>query len=226
MSFEVVVGETDLQISARRDLTDEAGDLVARARWEIEEFIRAHPRFKETLAPYDVPEDAGPLVRAMSRAGWKANVGPMAAVAGVIAEYVAKGLEPLSAEVIVENGGDIYMVGAHDRQVALWAGDSPVSGKVALEVRAALMPLAVCTSSGKVGHSLSFGAADAATVLSRDGALADAVATALANRVHSAEDVTRAVDAAKQVPGVLGVVVVFEDTLGAWGDVHLAPIGS
>jgi uncharacterized protein len=223
-TFEVVVKETDLQISASSDLTGQAEDLVAQARWQIETFINAHPRFAETWSPYEVPDDAPELVLAMAKAANLARVGPMAAVAGVVAEYVAKGLAAFSPEVVVENGGDIYLVGTTDRVVALWAGESSLTGKVGMHVHGSLMPVAVCTSSGTVGHSASLGSADAATVVSHDGALADAVATALANRVHSAEDIQRAIEACKAITGVLGLLVVVGDHLGAWGSIHLTSL--
>jgi ApbE superfamily uncharacterized protein (UPF0280 family) len=224
VSFSVCIKETDLHISAERDLTGQAEDLVVQARWEIETFAAAHPRFAEALAPYDVPESAPALVAKMAAADTRARVGPMAAVAGTIAEYVARGLAEHSANVIVENGGDDYLIGTVDRIMSIEAGDSPLSGEVGLRIPKGLQPIAVCTSSGTVGHSLSFGSADAVTVLARDGALADAVATALANRVREADDVQRAVDAAHAVPGVFGVVVIAEDKLGAWGNIHLVSL--
>jgi ApbE superfamily uncharacterized protein (UPF0280 family) len=224
VTFEVALKQTDLQISADRDLTGEAEDLIAQARWEIESYVTHHPRFAETWSPYEVDDDAPPLVRQMARAASLARVGPMAAVAGCIAEYVAKGLAPHSSEVIVENGGDIYMVGEAERMVAMWAGKSPLTGHLGLRIPGGLLPLAVCTSSGTVGHSSSLGRADAAAVLARDGALADAVATALANRVHTVEDIQRAIDATRHTHGVLGLVVVLGEHLGAWGNVHLTAL--
>jgi ApbE superfamily uncharacterized protein (UPF0280 family) len=221
--FEVAIKETDLQVCASRDLTDLAEDLVVRARWEIEKFIRAHPYFRETLTPIDVPETAPEIVRRMAEAGRIARVGPMAAVAGAIAEYVARGLAEISPEVVVENGGDIYLMGTEDRTVALWAGEFGVKG-LGITVRGGLQPVAVCTSSGRVGHSESFGAADAVTVLARNGALADAVATALANRVREPDDIGRAVEAARHIHGVLGVLATVEGHLGAWGNVHLVSL--
>lgn len=223
-TFQVVIKETDLQISATSDLTSIAEDLVAQARWQIESYITANPRFGDTWSPIDVADDAPDLVRAMARAAHLARVGPMAAVAGVVAEYVARGLLPHSPEVVVENGGDVYLIGSAERTVAMWAGESPLSGKIGLRIPGGLTPLAVCTSSGTVGHSASMGTADAATVLAHDGALADAVATALANRVHSAEDIQRAIDACQGIHGVLGLLVVIGDHLGAWGNVHLTAL--
>ncbi len=221
--FEVSVKETDLAACATSDLSDLAEDLVVRARWEIESFIRAHPYFAETMRPIDVPASAPATVRRMAEAAQFARVGPMAAVAGAIAEYVARGLAEASREVIVENGGDIYLIGEEDRVISLWAGEDGVRD-IGLAVRGGLLPVAVCTSSGTVGHSTSLGSADAVTVLARNGALADAVATALANRVHTPEDIERAIEAARHVHGVLGVLVTVEGHLGAWGNVRLVSL--
>ncbi|MDA3937140.1 MAG: UPF0280 family protein [Actinomycetota bacterium] len=221
--FEVTMKETDLQVCALTDLTDEAEDLVVQARWELENFIRRHPRFSETYVPFEVPDDAPSNIKSMADAAKQAGVGPMASVAGMIAEHVAYGLAKRSPEVIVENGGDTYLIGGVDRTIALYAGADGVAN-VGLEIRGGLMPIAVCTSSGRIGHSESFGDADAVTVLARNGALADAVATGLANRIHTHEDIHRAVEAAKQVHGVLGVVATVDGHIGAWGNVRLTSL--
>ena len=161
VSFEVVFRETDLQIMAEKDLSSEAEDLIAQARWEIESFIQKHPKFQESLSPIEIPPGSPPLVTQMGAAATKARVGPMAAVAGMIAQYVAEGLAEDSSRVIVENGGDSYLIGDQERVVGVWAGDSPISGKVGIRISSGLQPVAVCTSSGTVGHSLSLGSADA-----------------------------------------------------------------
>ncbi len=221
--FTVEVAETDLQVCTQTDLSDLAGDLAVRARWDVETFIRTHPYFRESMTPIDVPDGAPEIVSRMAEAGRTAQVGPMAAVAGAIAEYVARGLAEHSAEVIVENGGDLYLIGESDRTIALWAGQQGVKD-VGMAIRGGLLPVAVCTSSGTVGHSHSFGAADAVTVLSRNGALADAVATALANRVREPADIERAIEAARNIHGILGVLVTVEGHLGAWGHVRLVSL--
>jgi hypothetical protein len=221
VSFEVVQGETDLQVSAERDLTLEAAGFVAAVRRDLETYIAAHPRFAESFVPIEVEADAPEIVRAMALAASLAGVGPMAAVAGAVAERVAHGLAAHSAEVIVENGGDLYIIGSTPRQVLLLAGDSPLSGKVALAVGVDRLPLAVCTSSGKVGHSVSLGIAHAVTVLAADGALADAVATAAGNLVRGPEDIEKALERALGVPGVRGAVAIVGEKIGALGDVTL-----
>jgi ApbE superfamily uncharacterized protein (UPF0280 family) len=224
VTFEVAVRETDLQVSARTDLADRAMELVKAARADIEGYAATHPFFVETYLPCDVSPDAPPIVRAMVRAATAATVGPMAAVAGAVAEYVARGLAELSDEVIVENGGDIFMVGATERTLRLHAGPSPLSDRVGIVLDAGLMPVAACTSSATVGPSVSLGSADAACVIADSGALADAVASALGNRVHSAEDVHVAIDAVKGIPGVRGLIVVVGETLGAWGVARLVAL--
>lgn len=223
-TFEVVVKRTHLLISAQSDLTGPAEDLVAQAQWQIDSFSAEHPRFTETWSPYDVPPDAPDLVRAMARAASMARVGPMAAIGGVVAEYVAKGLEPLSHEVIVRNRSDAYMLGDVDRVVALRAGALTLTGRLGMRIPGALLPLAVCTSYGTIARPDATDRVDAATVMAHDGALADAVATALANRVHTAEDVQRAMDACRGIIGVLGLLVVVDGHLGAWGTMHLTAL--
>jgi len=221
--FEVTIKETDLLVCAQRDLTDLAEDLIARARWELEEFIRTHPYYRDSYTPVELPEAVPEIVQRMADASKVANVGPMAAVAGAIAEHVARGLAKESPEVIVENGGDIYLMGETDRVIALWAGEQGVSN-VGLRVPAGLMPLAVCTSSGRIGHSTSLGDSDAVTVLARNGALADAVATALANRVREPDDIQAAIQAARGILGILGVLATVDGHVGAWGNVHLVAL--
>jgi len=224
VTFEVVHGETDLQVSAVRDLTAEAMEIVSALRQDLEGYIGTHPRFAESFVPIAVESDAPEIVRAMAEAGAAAGVGPMAAVAGAVAERVARGLSALSAEVLVENGGDIYIVGGSARSVLLLAGDSPLSGRLAVAVPGDVLPCAVCTSSGTVGHSVSLGSAHAVTVIAGDGALADAAATAAGNLVHGADDIERALERALGIAGIRGAVVVAGESVGALGEVTLTPV--
>jgi ApbE superfamily uncharacterized protein (UPF0280 family) len=150
----------------------------------------------------------------------------MAAVAGAIAEQVGAELCPLSREVIVENGGDIFMKTRKARAIGVYAGDSsPFTGRIALEIPPAETPLGICTSSGTVGHSLSFGCSDACIVVSRSASLADAAATAIGNRIQRSADISPAVDFARTVDGIAGVVVIKDDRIGFWGELRIVPVG-
>ena len=130
-------------------------------------------------------------------------------------------LRPFNHDVIVENGGDLYLSLSTARRVLIYAGDAPLSNRLALQIKPEDTPLGICTSSGRFGHSLSFGKAHAAVILSRDPALADAVATATANRVKKPEDIDAAVAFAAGIPGIKGVIVILDDRMGLWGDLDL-----
>jgi ApbE superfamily uncharacterized protein (UPF0280 family) len=221
VSFQVCVLETDLLVLAGTDLSAEARQLVIDARRDLEVFIARVPRFAESWMPVDVPADAPPIVRAMADAAALAGVGPMAAVAGAMAEHVARGLAPHTSEVIVENGGDDFLVLEKERIVGIEAGASPLSGKVGLRISPGATPLGIATSSGTVGPSVSLGRADAVTVLAASGALADAAATTAGNVVHGPSDIDAGLAAARGVRGVLGVVIIAGEAMGAWGDVDL-----
>jgi hypothetical protein len=224
VTFEVVLAETDLQISASADLSGIAADLVRSLRADLKGYIATHPRFAESYVPVEVEPGAPEIVRAMADAARVAGVGPMAAVAGAIAERVARGLAGHAAEVIVENGGDLFVIGRTQRLIALVAGDSPLSGTVAIALPPEMQPAAVCTSSGKVGHSVSHGSSHAVTIVASDGALADAVATAVGNTVHDAGDVEPALERARAIEGVRGAVVIAGESIGAAGGVTLVPV--
>ena len=221
VSFNVVVKETDLNIRARRNLRKKALDVVLKQRALLEGYIARHHDFVTTLVPFPVGIDAPLIVREMAEASAKVGVGPMAAVAGAIAEVVGRELLTFSSEVIVENGGDIFLRSKKTRHIGVYAGTSPLSGKLALEIQPETTPLGVCTSSGTVGHSLSFGKADAAIVLSPSAALADAAATAVGNLVKTAEDMSRAIEFVREVDGILGIAIIIGDKMAVWGDINL-----
>jgi hypothetical protein len=148
----------------------------------------------------------------------------MAAVAGAIAEAVGKDLLAFSPEVIVENGGDIFLKISRKRLVGICAGQSSLTNKIALEIMPGETPLGICTSSGTMGHSLSLGSADAVIVLSPSTSLADAAATALGNVVKTADDIPQAIEKAQSIEGLRGVVIIVDDKMGVWGKVRIVSL--
>ena len=221
VSFNVTVKETDLYIRARRDLQPETREVVIGERAALEDYIRRHPGFSVAMEPYPVEDEAPGIVREMAEAAEKSGVGPMAAVAGAIAERVGKALLEFSPEVIVENGGDIFLKSRKRRLIGIYAGKSPFSDRLALEIRAAETPLGICTSSGTVGHSLSLGEADAVIVLAPCTALADAAATAIGNLVREETDIPRGLDFAREIDGLKGVVIIKNEKMALWGQVKI-----
>lgn len=224
-SYRVAIKESDLRIATRGDHAEEARAVLGHERRLLEDYVRADQMFLKSLTPVPVHARAPAVVQAMARAAARADVGPMAAVAGAIAERVGQHLLSRSEEVIVENGGDIFVRVKRDRVVAIDAGASPFSWKLGIKVTAAMGGVGVCTSSGTRGQSLSFGRADAACVVARSPALADAAATAVGNRVQHAGDIDAGLEIARRIPGLAGVVVVVGDSIGAWGGIELVEIG-
>ena len=221
VSFNVTEKETDLYIRARRDLQPETRKAVIVERTALEDYIRRHPGFSVAMEPYPVEDSAPGIVKEMAEAAEKAGVGPMAAVAGAIAERVGKVLFEFSPEVIVENGGDIFLTSRKKRLVGIFAGKSPFSDRLALEIRPSETPLGICTSSGTVGHSLSLGKSDAVIVLAPCTALADAAATAIGNLVKEEDDIPRGLDFAREIDGLKGAVIIKNEKMALWGRVKI-----
>ena len=219
--YTVKISETDLYVLTDSDLRETAYRIALGYRAQIEEYIRYHPEFKTSLIPIPFDNLAPDIIKDMLEAAKTAAVGPMASVAGAIAEHVGRDLKAYSSNVIVENGGDIYLIIKDDISIGIFAGDSPLSGTIALRVAAVDTPLGVCTSSGTVGHSMSFGIADAVCIKSQSATLADAAATSVANLIRKKSDVKKGLDRAMAIKGVLGVLIVTGDTLAVQGSMEL-----
>ena len=195
-----------------------------RELWqELYTYIDTDTEFARTLSPYTPAASAPHTAQQMAIASRQAGVGPMAAVAGCFAQTLGQYLIELvnPADLIIENGGDLWLRSSQPRLIALHAGRSPFSGKIALDIPAA-NSLSVCTSSGTVGHSLSFGRADAVTVLATDASVADAFATAIANRILEPTDIAHELN---ELPTcILGCVIILGEHIGAKGAVKIVGI--
>lgn len=220
-SFNVTVKETDLYIRASKRLNSKTLKLVVKYRDALERYIERHPSFLTSLEPIAVGDDAPNIVKSMAQAARKAGVGPMASVAGAITEFIGTELLAFSPEVIVENGGDIFLKSLEKRIIGIYAGKSPLTGKIGLEIEAEETPLGICTSSGTVGHSLSYGQADAVVALSSSATLADAAATAIGNLVKQSDDIPNGIELAKDIEGLKGVLIIKDDKMGIWGEVKI-----
>jgi len=223
--FTVALEESDLRVTARRNLGVETARELHRLRGQLKNHILLNPEFLASLTPLPQAPKAPPVVQDMLRAALACQVGPMAAVAGTIAQHVADAMAPLSPDFLVENGGDLYLHSTRERLVALLA--RPVQGaRLALRLAPREFPVSLCTSSATIGHSLSFGAADLVTVKARSGALADAAATTLGNLARDAANLPAVLDRARELAraGVLGVFVQVGEQIGVWGDMELAAL--
>jgi uncharacterized protein len=221
VTFNVIVEETDCYIGAAVNLAAKARRAILKYRSMLKKYIAAHPLFLTTLEPFVVEKDAPLIVQAMAAAGARVNVGPMAAVAGAIAQFTGADLAKYSPDIIIENGGDIYLKSRRERIVGIFAGRSPLSGKIGLRIAAGDTPLGISTSSGTVGHSLSFGKADTVLVLAEDAVLSDAAATAIGNLVLTAADFPKGIEYAQKIPGVTGVLIIKDSEMAACGAIKL-----
>ena len=224
VSFSVVVKQTDLYILSHRNLKDKAIKSTLKHRTSLEKYIEHHPLFLTTLEPYQAEANAPSIVKEMVKASQVAGVGPMAAVAGAIAEAVGRDLLVFSPEVIVENGGDIFLKIEKERLVGIYAGQSSLTGKIALAISPGDTPLGICTSSATIGHSLSLGSADATIALSSSTPLADAIATAIGNMIKTTDDITKALEKAQNINGLHGIAIIKGDNIGLWGKIKVVPL--
>jgi len=195
-----------------------AKDSIKHHRRRLEAYIKTNPKFFHSLEPIPVPSK--PLVaKLMAEAAEKANVGPMAAVAGVLADLAVKDMVNAGCAVaVVENGGEISAMANVPIDVAVAAGDAPLSKRFGF--RLTDFPAGIATSSGRFSHALSFGDAEVATVFCRNAGLADAAATAVGNVVKG-EDCQAAIQAgiskALSIQGVEGVLIIYKGFTGTAG---------
>lgn len=184
------------------------------------EYISYNPIFYSSLAPVIVQENAPSIVHKMVNASRIANVGPMATVAGAFAQHTGRLLKKEFGldEVVVENGGDIYLNVQNEVVLSVFAGQSPLSEKVGVRIPAAFGELGICTSSGTVGHSLCLGKPDAAVVACRSAILADAYATNVANKIQTPEDIEPVLEKLEAEKEILSAVIICQDKMGIWGE--------
>jgi ApbE superfamily uncharacterized protein (UPF0280 family) len=225
VTFQVVVEQTDLFVTAERDLSGPMLDLVHELRGELKSFMLLTPGFRESLRPVPAPDTAPLVAREMARAADLVNVGPMAAVAGTFAQLVADHFARQSPNIIVENGGDITIHSTRERLVAL-LGDPASGARLGLRLKKNDFPVSLCASSAFIGPSLSLGQGELVVVRSRSGAFADAAATALANLIDSGDDLDLVLASARKMAplGLEGVFAQAGGKLGVWGKMELVAL--
>jgi uncharacterized protein len=207
-------------ISDKQQAIEAAIESIKRNYQELEIYTRANPKFLYTLKPFPPPEK--PFVaRLMALEAQKADVGPMAAVAGAIADLAVEDMKRSGCEVaVVEDGGEISAISNQPVDVAVGVGEEPLSKRFGF--RLSEFPIGVATSSGRFSHAFSFGDAEAATVFCKNATLADVAATAVGNVVKG-KDVQAAIEMGIKkglsIEGVLGVMIIFNGQVGTGGKV-------
>jgi uncharacterized protein len=228
-SFRVVHLETDLWIAVdtsgyKPEMESYALGRAKHYRSVLGNHIRLNPSFLTSLTPLPLPSAVSDgIIREMYLATQKSGTGPMSAVAGAVAEHICNDMckEFAIKEIIIENGGDIFMKVDSPAVISVYAGESPLSEKIGVEITPDISPLSICCSSGTIGHSLSFGTADACMITCRSGAQADAYATAFCNQIKTVEDITGVTESALQKEDILSVVIIKDDKVGVGGIIEI-----
>jgi ApbE superfamily uncharacterized protein (UPF0280 family) len=213
--------ETDVLIRADNcDAIKAAKKSIISNRNDLERYIARNPIFKLSLDPIDFEAGSPKIVQLMANAGRATGVGPMAAVAGTLAQLAVEDAVASGARnILIDNGGDIFIHGDRSYTIAIHAGRSPLSDKLALEVDGGMLPISICTSSATVGPSLSFGEADAVTIVANSGALADAAATAVCNETRGGAEqaIIAGLERAKAIPCLTAAFIINGRYVGTWG---------
>lgn len=227
--FEIQVKDTDLSVSflpndgiSIDEVRENLFQFIYEKRRELEKFIEAVPPFQTSLRPMVFNGEIPPLALNMVSAANRCDVGPMAAVAGAFSEIAWQYLRNYGSEIIVENGGDIVSDSQKERIIKVFAGPSIFSGKIGIKLSPGKH--GICTSSGTVGPSFSFGQADAVVIISKSASLADAAATAGGNRIQNSDDFKGALAFLQAIDGVDGILMIKEDKMLAWGNLEVVPL--
>ncbi|HPJ37809.1 MAG TPA: UPF0280 family protein [Spirochaetota bacterium] len=216
----VQVESSDLYIRSTSDICTYAEHACRSLREIIRNHITIQPDFLSSLTPLKRIHDVPDIIFSMYTASEGAQVGPMASVAGAIAEFTGRICKVHSEEIIIENGGDIWLSIKEPVLISIYSGRSDFKNGLYLRILPEDTPMGICTSSGTVGHSLSFGKAESVSILSRDTSLADAVATAACNMVQTEDYIQRAVEYSLSVQGITGAVIIKGNKLAAMGNVE------
>lgn len=227
--FEIQVKDTDLSVSflpndgiSIDEVRENLFQFIYEKRRELEKLIEAVPSFQTSLRPMVFNGEIPPLALNMVSAANRCDVGPMAAVAGAFSEIAWQYLRNYGSEIIVENGGDIVSDSQKERIIKVFAGPSIFSGKIGIKLSPGKH--GICTSSGTVGPSFSFGQADAVVIISKSASLADAAATAGGNRIQNSDDFKGALSFLQAIDGVDGILMIKEDKMLAWGNLEVVPL--
>ena len=229
-SFDVVVKDSDIWVGVDKEsysglMKNFCTQQIFFLRNLLEDYIVKNQQFKMSLTPIEMEEGMPFVAKEMIKYSSKVGVGPMATVAGYFADYIGNKIiqEFNIKEIVLENGGDIFVFLKKSMIVSIFAGDSVLSEKVGVVIPEG--SFGICTSSGTVGHSYSEGIADAVMVVCENPSLADAYATFLANKIKSKDNVVDAINIAKSKKEILSCVIICQDNIGICGNFEILNLG-
>ena len=223
MHFEEIdIDQTHIRLKSDLDNIN-LKHYIFKIRQELKRYIAKNPDFLLSIEPLKYnKENLYEIVLKMYESSSKADVGPMACVAGTISEMSLDFLiDNGSTYSIVENGGDIALVNDEDVLCGIYSNNEILGNNIAFKIRSRKKPLGICTSSGKIGHSISFGSSDSVTVISKSPSLADGLATRIANEVNgetSEDKVSNALECGENYKEFFdGVLIISDENVGTIG---------
>lgn len=223
-NWRIIYKYSDLLVSCDRDLSFKIGRLIKEIYDLLESFIKKEQSFQKSLSPVKIEQNFPDIIKKMCRRAAIFNVGPMAAVAGAVCEYIAAGLDRHCRRLIIENGGDVYIKSNKDVDIGVYLKNVNFKDKIYLKIKAKDTPCGVCSSSGSFGHSLSMGKSDLVAVLSKSTISADAAATAIANKIIKPSDIDENIEHYKTIKDISGILIIKDDRIGLWGNIELVNI--
>ena len=221
-SIEISYGESDLFISSDKEIDKTTvQDLLRKYYNQIESYAKDNPPFLNSLSPLDDDETAAAIIREMLNISHLTGIGPFSSVAGAIAKYVGQDLLNYVNEVIIENGGDLFLKINQAKKIDIYLGEKSNLKNLKLKIQNRPDPFGIASSSSSFGHSLNFGRADLVTVIAKNSIIADGFATSLSNRIKKEEDVKQVLEFAKKSNSIEGLLVFFEGNIFLWGALEI-----
>jgi hypothetical protein len=219
---EVSHKESDLYVASDSAIDEKllAGILKKYYR-QIEEYIEKNPGFATSLSPLEVDIKAPAIIQDMLKVSGLTGIGPFASVAGAVAYYVGREILRYADEVIIENGGDLFLKINEDKRIGVYLGDRFALKAVTLKIKKRTRPFGIASSSSSIGHSLNFGKADLLTVIARDAIIADGFATALSNRIQDEAGLCEVMNLAQVNDAISGMLIFFGGKIYLWGELEI-----
>ena len=219
-NWRILYKYSDILVSCDKDIILKLKKLIEEIYVILESHIRKNPSFGKSLSPLKSRPEYHPMIKKMYEKTALFNVGPMAAVAGVVCDFLASGLDNYCRCLVIENGGDVFIKSDKDIDVCVYLKNKYFTDKIYLRIKTGDMPCGLCSSSGSFGHSLSLGKSDLVTVMAGSTISADGAATSVANNINSYKDISKTINRYKTAEDIKGILIVKDDKLGVWGKIE------
>ena len=221
--LEVSFNESDLLVCTDKKIDKCFVESILKKYYDqIKEYVKENPIFMNSLFPLDDNISSPDIIKKMMESSRVSGIGPFSSVAGAIAFYVGNEILEICDEVIIENGGDIFLKINEDKHLGIYLGERFKIKNVILRIRKKNCSFGIASSSAVIGHSLNFGNADVVTVIAKDVVIADGLATSLSNKIKKENDIKMIIEQAKSIPELNGIFIAFDDKMFLWGDLEMA----